>query len=245
MTLLYGNLVITTALSDEDRASMYALLCKHFKGTSFRDFLLDLEDKQHVIVLRNHQDKICGFSTQSVFEHRSCGSSCRIIFSGDTIIDPSHWGSLELSRIWISWVLALWEQHPSTPLYWMLISKGFRTYRFLPSFFKEFYPRIGMKTPPEVRSLITDLTKRRFPTRWKVDRGFTIVSANSESQRLSDHLAVIPDRYLKSPDVQFFLKANRNWRQGSELVCIASCSPDNIRRHQSRLSLTPQCRWCA
>ena len=48
-------------------------------------------------------------------------------------LDPGAWSKSVLSRAWIHSVLELGRGLPrARRLYWMLITSGFRTYRFLP-----------------------------------------------------------------------------------------------------------------
>jgi len=42
---------------------------------------------------------------------------------------------------------------------WLLITSGFRSYRFLPLFWREFYPRYDSVTPQQVQQLIDHVGK--------------------------------------------------------------------------------------
>ena len=94
--------------------------------------------KQWVILLYD-QSRLCGFSTQVLFDFPHENRDDKILFSGDTIIDKCRWGSLALPVAWGRLMLSL-ESRPHGELYWLLTSKGYKTYRFLPVFFHEFYP---------------------------------------------------------------------------------------------------------
>ena len=58
--------------------------------------------------------------------------------------------------------LSLIDKYRDEPLYWYLISKGYRTYRFLPVFFREFYPRHDVATPPVEAAVLYALGRRKF-----------------------------------------------------------------------------------
>ena len=60
--------------------------------------------------------------------------------------------------------------HPAT-LYWFLIAKGYRTYRFLPVFFREFYPRYECATPAWAKSLLDALGRTMFGQAYDPRRG--------------------------------------------------------------------------
>ena len=85
---------------------MRQLMQAHYEGVSEEQFLADLQAKQWVILLYDKR-RLCGFSTQVVFDFRHENRLTRILFSGDTIIDKSHWGSLALPVAWGRLMLSL------------------------------------------------------------------------------------------------------------------------------------------
>jgi hypothetical protein len=95
---------------------------------SEQQFLADLHAKQWAILLYDN-DQLCGFSTQVLFDFPHQGRLTRILFSGDTIIDKNHWGSLALSVTWGRLMLSLQATSPNTGLYWLLTSSGFPSRR--------------------------------------------------------------------------------------------------------------------
>ena len=65
-------------------------------------------------------------------------------------------------------MLRMLKEHRGTPVYWFLISKGYRTYRFLPVFFNRFYPTAcdgllkltnAYSTPWRVTNLVAPMTR--------------------------------------------------------------------------------------
>ena len=73
-----------------------------------------------------------------LFRHRS--SSTARCSSGATIIDSDHWGSQALAFNWIRRAGRLHAEAPDRRLFWFLIVKGHRTYRYLPAFAVAFHP---------------------------------------------------------------------------------------------------------
>jgi hypothetical protein len=51
------------------------------------------------VILLPDGESLCGFSTQVMFDHTVDGKSVKIVFSGDTIIDKNHWGSMALPLV--------------------------------------------------------------------------------------------------------------------------------------------------
>src|SRR5262249_22324445 len=111
------------------------------------------------------------------------------------------------------------------PLYWLLLTSGFRTYRFLPVFWSEFYPRFDRETPAETSSRLTRLASERFGARYLPDLG--IVRFESP-QTLRPGLADVPARKHGDPHVAFFLARNPGWAKGDELVCLTEIAPKNL-----------------
>ena len=80
--------------------------------------------------------------------------------SGDTIVERTWWGSPALARTWVRAVRQL-APETSREVYWLLLTSGFRTYRFLPVFFRNFYPRYDADSA-EDRMLLDELARERF-----------------------------------------------------------------------------------
>jgi hypothetical protein len=55
------------------------------------------------------------------------------------------WATPVLPRARITSVNKLRETYPRGKYYWLLLTSGFRTYRFLPVFWREFYPRFNAR----------------------------------------------------------------------------------------------------
>jgi hypothetical protein len=89
---MFSEIGPATRLSLSDRRTLYELLERHYEHVSWPQFKSDLAEKDAVIVLRDSASIPCGFSTQKVMHATVDGISVRAIFSGDTIIDPNHWG---------------------------------------------------------------------------------------------------------------------------------------------------------
>jgi hypothetical protein len=191
----------TAALAPVERATMFELLATYFDGVNEVVFERDLAEKNWVLrILRD--GSLVGFTTLQVYAAQRGGQRLNIIYSGDTIMAPEAWGAPVLARGWISLVRALREQRGAEPWYWLLLSSGFRTYRFLPVFWREFWPRHDAEPPAVVRFV--------------------------HPQRLRGPLAAIPEGRALCPDVRFFLQRNPGHVDGDELVCLTELSDANL-----------------
>lgn len=227
MTTLLPTRFAVQDLPEDLVGEMYGILARHFVNSNFARFVRDLKSKDCAILLFDDRDgRLAGFSTQVVLRHRIGGSEHRVVFSGDTIIEPYAWGSYALPLEWGRWMLELLEQE-RTPLLWMLISKGMRTYRFLPTFFRSFYPRFDRATPVEESELMHELGEKVFPAQY--DRSSGLVLPSDGSYYLTPRLAEVPNSRLKDPHTAFFLSANPTYRRGSELLCLTRFEPSNLK----------------
>lgn len=209
------------ALSREETDRLFALYAAHYDAADRTRFLSDLADKDHVILLRD-AGGIRGFSTQKLVR----AGGARALFSGDTIIDPACWGEQELVRAWSRYAGRLLAEEAS-PLWWLLISKGHRTYLYLPLFFADYWPRLEGETPDEVRRLTGAFAKALFGSAWDPERG--VLAFPEPMGQLKPSLAEVPPGRLDDPRVRFFLEKNPRYERGEELVCLARIAPENMR----------------
>lgn len=212
------------ALTCADRADMLNLLDDHFEGVSEAQFARDLAEKDWVLrIMRDGH--LVGFSTLQFYAARHAGRRVNVIYSGDTIMAMEAWGSPVLARAWIALVRSLRATRPMEPLYWLLLSSGFRTYRFLPVFWREFWPRYDAEPPAEQSALMSTLARERFGPGYDEAAG---VVRFPHPQRLRGPLAAIPEGRAADPHVRFFLERNPGHAAGDELVCLAELSDANL-----------------
>jgi hypothetical protein len=206
---------------------LYRLYADCYDGTDPARFRADLEEKQWVILLLDAEtEDVVGFSTQLLIDVQINQQPVHALFSGDTIIHPRYWGSLELVRAWCRLAARLKAQGGNRPLYWFLISKGHRTYLYLPSFFNEFYPRYDRVTPAFEQQLIRVLGSAKYPREFVPESGLIVHRGGHD--RLKAELDAAPKR-LHNPHVRFFVRENPEYRHGSELLCVAEISLANMR----------------
>ncbi len=224
---LSGRCVLRSALSEAQRDAMYELLCDHFEGVTRGVFENDLAEKEWAVLLEDAEGRIRGFSTFHIYAERGVdGEAVAIVYSGDTIVDRSAWGTPTLPRCWIH---SVYEVHRSrfsgARLFWLLIASGFRTYRFLPVFWKEFYPRYDAAIPPDQAEWLVRVARDRFGAAYDAAAGIVRLSS---PQPLRGELREIPMEKLSDPHVAFFIQRNPGHVNGDELVCLAELSPENL-----------------
>lgn len=223
------------ALTAADREALFALLCRHFAGVTREQFARDLDEKDWVLRIQR-AGRLVGFTTLQVSAATFEGRAINVMYSGDTITDPEVWGSPVLARAWIALVRRIQGDRMSEPWYWLLISSGYRTYRLLPVFWREFWPRHDAVTPPHAARLLAYLARERFGDRF--DPATSIVRLD-QPQRLREALAGVPEGRLQDPHVRFFLERNPGHAAGDELVCLSDLSDANLTAAGRRMLRGP------
>ena len=221
--------IIPTALPRAEITSsrveaMFALLDGHFAGVTRDQFAADLAEKSHVILLET-AGRLVGFSTLLVYETLHQGEPVTVVYSGDTIVAPEAWHSPVLARAWIATVFDLRRDHPRGRYYWLLLTSGFRTYRFLPVFWRDFFPGCQQPTPPGMQDLLDQLAREKFDQAYDPIRG---VVRFTRPQRLRPELATLPTGRVTDPHVAFFLARNPGHLDGDELVCVTELIESNL-----------------
>lgn len=208
------------SLTARDRDEMYALFSTFFAAR--RDvFERDLDEKDWVVLLRDEHGRVDGFSTLM----RMDAGDVSVFFSGDTVVARHRWGTYDLPRFWAKHVFAQAAMLAPRESYWFLISSGYRTYRYLPVFFRDFYPRVDRETPPHVKALIDRIARAKFNGSYDADAGVVRLATPAPLRAgISD-----PDeRVERDPHVRFFVERNPNHAAGDELACLVRVSPDNV-----------------
>jgi hypothetical protein len=215
------------SLTQGERRAMFALYERYYDASSWDLFARDLAAKDRVIVLRDEAGALQGFSTLALYERTFAGRRARVIFSGDTIVDESHWGQQALAGAWLAHAGAVKAEQPDVPLYWLLISKGHRTYRYLPTFSLAFHPSPDGPHDPALAALRDFLARDRFGEDFDADAG--VVRFPESRGHLRDDFADVPEAHRRLPAVQFFLACNPGYARGDELVCVCELALSNLR----------------
>ena len=215
------------ALDAAMRAAMYALFNRYYASVNTDLFIHDLEGKTIAILLRDGDGELQGFSTLEVINFETDSGLATALYSGDTIISHHHWGEQQLSYAWCYFAGQVKAQQPHIPLYWFLIVKGHRTYRYLPAFTRKFYPNYREATPAQLQSIIDQLATRKFRDAYQTDAG--ILHFPESRGHLRPEWDELSDDIIRKPHVAFFLQKNPDYALGDELVCLTELNDKNMR----------------
>lgn len=227
---LSADVVARDQVTPSDREEMYHLLEAYFQNTSAKQFAHDLAEKDTVILLRDPEDaRVVGFSTLMRIEITIENRNVIGFFSGDTIIAREHWGSSLLARLWITTVVRqadrIRQHSPDTLFYWFLISAGYKTFRYLPTFFVAYSPHPDLPSSAFDRQVVQTLAAKKFGDDY--DAGAGIVRLRCASP-LRPGVADVTERRLRDPSVEFFVRMNPGHAQGDELACLVPISRSNL-----------------
>jgi hypothetical protein len=237
---LRGEVVPRASLAPGLVRELFALFARHYEHVDWPHFAADLAEKDCAILLRDARSgEVRGFSTQKVLRATVGGRAVRAIFSGDTIIDPAFWGDQELVRGWCRFAGTVRAAEPGVPLFWFLISKGYRTYLYLPLFFVRYHPNPAGPTPAREQAIMDALAAEKFPGAYRAATG--TLEFPDRRGNLTPDLASIPAARLRDPRVQFFLARNPDHARGTELVCLAEIAPENMRSIAARALAGAEC----
>ncbi len=209
---------------------MFEVMIIYYGNTTWTQFERDLFSKTAAICLFEPEtDKLVGFSTLKEFKHMVDGQEYVILFSGDTIIEKEYWGSQALAMGFGEHIISMMNRYPNNEIYWFLISKGIRTYKYLPAFFKEYYPNLRIPTPIKYQHLIDSLAHHLFPEFYDKQSGVIKVK---DGQYLKGEYH--PNPHPNNEIEEFYFRMNPGHMKGDELVCLTALKADNLCDHIRR-----------
>lgn len=221
-TTLTSSTRAVTSLSTEERRVMHELMTNHYEAISSEAFHRDLSAKDEVLMLHDSGGGLCGFTTLA-WNPAGRFEEGDILFSGDTIIDQKCWGTQELVRAFCHRA-GEWKAASRRRLFWFLISKGHRTYMYLPLFAKRFYPNPDHDESDWAR-LAGQVATCLFGENWKPKEG--VIRFPSSLGHLREELA---PSARSNPWFRYFERLNPGHAQGEELVCLTEMVDSNLRR---------------
>lgn len=236
-----GFVAPRSLIAPADREEMYCLFETYFSGTSRATFESDLAEKEMVFLLRDSlSGQIQGFSTSMRLSARIDDQEVVAFFSGDTIIAREYWGDSLLPRLWSQTVFAQADlitlSRPDTRVYWYLICSGYRTFRFLPVFFREYWPNMSSPTPAYQQKILDTLGRLKFGNQYLKESGIVrLASATPLHPGISD----VTEQRLNDPQVAFFARKNPGHIHGDELACITEITRANLTKAGQRMVSSP------
>jgi hypothetical protein len=200
---------------------MYTLFESYYEGTYAERFRQDLSEKDVAVLLTEPATgAIKGFTTVRVVGPKYHHQQCVVMYSGDTVVDREYWGekSLQVSIQRFITLLRL-RTRPWWPVYWMVTSKGFKTYLLVINNLRNAFPRHDLPTPPNVQLLQHTMGALKYGGRYHEDSN--TVRFEGALDRVADGVSEPTAADLGNPDIQFFVDQNPNYAVGDELLVLA------------------------
>jgi hypothetical protein len=220
---LRARTVAVSAIDAAAREAMWRVFERTYADVDRARFEDDLAAKQHAILLHDERDgSLQGFSTLQVYRRELDGRRFVVVYSGDTVIAPGYWGQRALQVAFVRFVITRKLLHPLLPVYWFLISKGYKTYLLLSRNFPEHWPRRDRPTPPWPAAVLALVAREKFGDAFVAERG--ILQFDTPMGRLRAGVAPIGAPLLEDPDVRFFAERNPGHARGDELCCLGRVS---------------------
>ncbi|WP_224247726.1 hypothetical protein [Hyalangium gracile] len=229
LSALKGAIARREELTEHQRAQMLALMQLCYAGVSAERFAKDLEEKQYVILLSlRRTGELVGFSTLRVAEDRMGGKAVELVFSGDTVIHPDHWGQKELQVQFARFTAWRRLRRPLRPLLWLLLSGGYKTYLLSVNNFPRTIPRHDWEAPQERVTFMRQLASRWFGEQYDAERG--VLRFAQQHYRVRDGVAPIDRAAAAHPHIAFFASRNPGHVDGEELVCLTEVRLRDLAR---------------
>ncbi len=195
---------------------MFALFSRYYRDVAFETFSSDLSEKDVVWVFAQ-RGAVVGFTTLLVRESEREA----LLYSGDTVLERELWGSKLLQRAFLREIVRVKLRRPWRPAYWLLMSKGERTYLMMRRNFPVSYPRAGATAPSRLARVMDAFYAQKFGAAYDPERGLVRFGERRGAVR-EEHLAAqAAQREGGDAEAAFFLKRNPEHADGVELACIA------------------------
>ena len=200
MGTLSARIVGIDSLTEAERGRMFLLMERYYDHVERGRFDDDLSRKDSVILLEDG-GQVQGFSTLRTLSFEAGGQTHRGIFSGDTVVDRPYWGQRVLGRAFLGHLFREKARKPFTPLWWLLITKGYKTYLLMANNFGEHWPRHEAPTPRVQQDLIDGFARQMFGDDYEADTGLIVhaTSLGSSSRASPTHRPTPPTPSPASP----------------------------------------------
>ncbi len=162
---------------------MFALLATHFDGVSRDGFDTDLSAKNWVVLIEDDRGTLVGFSTILAYEANVAGETLSVVYSGDTIVAPARGVLRRCPKAWIGAVYELRQLHANGRLIWLLLTGGFRAYRFLPDLLARVLPAARRCHASPWQTMLDELASRLFGDRFDRAAGVGAVCQPTATSR--------------------------------------------------------------
>jgi hypothetical protein len=221
----YSKILKTDEISSIDCKRMFAILSEHFANLKFDIFERDLREKDWIVTIYSGDDKIEGFSTLKVLTQEFEGEKMHAFFSGDTVLSKAFSGNPTWIPVWADHVFAQAELMSPEKCYWLLLTATHRTYRILPTCFKQFAPNPKQPTNKRFKQIMDNFVTQKFPDEYDPDQGVVILSDSIPYKEVEEIKAQQGEHHFYT---KYFREINPTFDRGNFLCCMTEIDPANV-----------------
>lgn len=234
----YGQYIEKEQIDIYRLKAMYSIYEQYYENTKFSIFADDFKKKSGAILIFNSEtDEIVGFSTVAVQHFYLNGKDYTVLFSGDTVILKAYWGARSLQSSMLKLLIRLRVKFPFNELYWLLISKGYKTYLLLANNYYVYYPNIKDENQ-HLSTVIEHYCENFFGEYY--DKEIGLLNFGDDYQPLKGEIAPITEEMrVKNPNIHFFEQKNPTWVTGTELPCIGRIGWIDLARYPLKFIMKP------
>jgi hypothetical protein len=214
-------------LNESERFNLLNLHQQYYDNVKPEIFFNDLSEKDWIIIIKDQSGNLLGFTTIQLIWLDIRNTKHMYLYSGDTIVIERIRNSPVLAGAFAHFMNALINNYPNTPIHWFLISKGYRTYRFLPVYFIEYYPVHDKSIPSDYQQVLDSIAIYKFG--YEYNPITQIIHHKEEKDRLRPEFAEIYEAKKKDADIHFFFEKNPFFYKGDELACISDIRHSNFK----------------
>lgn len=223
---------------------MYEIYSGYYENISLDIFCRDMVEKSGVILVEEKPTKrVVGFSTLKTLDMNVDGRRVKGVFSGDTIMEEKYWGSRALQVTFFLRMIREKLRHPFRPLFWLLISKGYKTYLLMANNFHTYYPHPEGRNA-DLAPLVDSYCERLFSD-YYCEENKLLDFGEGYTHLKSNVAKITAEMRQKNEKIHFFETRNPTWNRGTELPCIGEINfslllsyPFSLWRKQRRKTKT-------
>lgn len=226
MMQLNTKIVKKKALTLDLLENLFKIFDQYYDNVSFKQFQKDIIEKTHCILLFDNK-KVVGFSTVFLGECSKTGAT--ILFSGDTILEKAYWGQKILQQAFYKMMWLACIKRPMKPVYWMLMSKGFKTYLLMRNNFPRSYPNVQQNVPDgAIFDSYNNYYSNKFGNHFSSKKN--LLFFDESKGNLKSGIVPITQDERQHPEISFFLKKNPDFEKGNELACVCEIGFSDLLR---------------
>ena len=181
-------------------------------------------DSNDYYALYQEGDQLVGFTGFRLKEVHTEYGSYMTFYIGQSIIDENFRNRSLIAKTCVRIVTENFFKNPLKPLFLWCDSLTYKPYLAFAKATTEYYPTYKKTTPPHVKAIMNELGRHYYGDNYDSATG----TVRKDKIIVADPSTEISDEDRQHPDIDFFTKANKNYRQGHGLLTIVPASSKNF-----------------